>query len=37
MGRNYIEFIQVRVRNLNPSQSKLIIFMSIGLNNVITK
>jgi|LakMenE01Jun11ns_1017448.scaffolds.fasta_scaffold9579511_2 hypothetical protein len=37
MGRNYIEFIQARVRSLNPSQSKLIIYMNIGLNNVITK
>lgn len=37
MGKNYIEFIQARVRNLNPCLSKLIIYLSIGLSTVITK
>lgn len=37
MGRNYIEFIQVRVRTINACQSKLIIYISIGLNSFITK
>ncbi len=37
MGRNYIEFIQVKVRTINGYQSKLIVCVSIGLNATITK
>lgn len=37
MGKNYIEFVQVRVRTVSPCVSRLIIYLSIGLNAVITK
>lgn len=37
MGRNYIEFIQVRVRTLSPVTSKIIVYVCIGLNSFINR
>jgi molybdopterin-binding protein len=37
MSRNYIEFLQVKVKSMGPGQSKLIVYISIGLTAVITK